>query len=160
MKKNPIQAKYFKYNLTKVMIALAIGVLILCAAGIAVSVYRIAEFGVHGFDDVLKSPLLILISALCIAVVIGILVKSQYVVTDKQFIMQFGFIKNKYDVQKITSLLLNSDNKKLTVYFGEEYVILSISPAENEDFVRAVQAVNPDAQFSFTLTENTENQEN
>lgn len=153
MKKKSNLIKIFKYRLTPVMLTLAIAVLALCLAGIGVSIYRIVKSVPQGFSDYLKSPLLILISVFCIAVVIGILVKSQYVVTSEEYILQFGFIKSKYPIKDITSLQLDSDTKKLTVNLRDGYTVLSLNETDNDDFVKTIQTLNPEVEFSFTLTD-------
>ena len=55
-------------------------------------------------------------------------------------------------------MVLDSDTKKLTVYVGEEYSVLSLSPDWTDEFIKALQDVKPSIEFSFTLTENKENQ--
>ena len=79
------------------------------------------------------------------------LIRSQYVIEDELFIMQFGFIKSKYNVKDITSILLNTDTHKLTVYMGEQYFVVTVNPEWNNDFVQAIREINPDIEFSFTL---------
>lgn len=133
------------------MLVLAIAVLLLCGAGIVLSVYRIVQMPPRLFADYLKSPLIIVISAFCIAVVLGILIKSQYVVTTEYYILQFGFIKNKYPVKEVTSLELDSDTQKMTVYMGESFTVLSLSAEDNDEFVAAIRKVNPNVEFTFTL---------
>ena len=149
----PQEAKYFKYRFTKLMIALAIGILLLCAGGIVLSVYRITVDGIEEFTDVLRYPLLIAVALFCIVLVISMLVKSQYVVDSKYYTVEFGFIKSKYPIKDITSIILNTDEHKLTVYVGEEYSVLSINPEWNDDFVRALLEVNKNIDYSFTLTD-------
>ena len=138
------------------MIALACAVLILCSIGIGLSVWRITKNGVRDIGEVLKSPFLILICIFCIVVVISLLIRSQYVVTEEFFIIKFGFIQNKYPIHEITSLLLNTDTQKLTVYMGEQYFVAIVNPQWNNDLVQALRKVNPDVEFSFTLAEKTE----
>ena len=143
--------KHFPYKFTPLMILLAIGVILLCLAGIGISIFRIVTFGLHEFADYLKSPLIIVISLFCIIVVISLLIKSQYVINSQFFIVQFGFIKNKYPIKDISSLVLDSDTAKLSVYLGEPYLVLSLDPNQNDNFVKAVREVNPKAEFTFTL---------
>ncbi len=149
----PNEAKIFKFRFTPLMIALACAVLVLCTLGIALSVWRLANNGIQGFGDVLKSPFLILICLFGIAVVIGILVRSRYLVTKEHFITQFGFIKSKFPIRDFTSVILNTDLQKLTVYMGEAYFVTSIDPAWNNDLVQALREAKPDIEFSFTLTD-------
>ncbi len=152
-KKEPQRAKYFRYQLTKTMIALAIGVLLLCGAGIAISVYRIVTFGVHGFTDTLQSPFLIAVCLFCILLVIGILCKSQYCVDERYYTLQFGFIKSKFAIKDITALELNTDTKKLTVFVGEQFSVLSLNEKWQDEFIAALREVKPEIEFTFTLTE-------
>ena len=146
----------FKFKFTPIMILLACAVLVLCSVGIGLSVWRIMQNGVQNVGEVLKSPFLILICVFCIAVVISLLIRSQYIVTEEFFIIQFGFIKNKYPIKEITSLLLNTDAQKLTVYMGEQFFVAIVNPQWNNDLVQAIRKVNPDVEFNFTLAEKTD----
>lgn len=138
------------------MILLSIVVIVLCGLGIGVSVYRIVRFGIQGFNDALKSPFLILVCVFCIVLVISILVKSQYAVIGEKFIIQFGFIKNSFLIKDVTSILLDSDLNKLTVYFGEQFSVLSIDPLWNDELVKRLRSVNENIEFSFTLSDTQE----
>ena len=149
----PQEAKYFKFRFTPLMLILAIAVLVLFTAGIALSIWRIVKDGIHGFGDVLKSPFLIAICLFGIVVVTSILIRSRYIVTKDIFVTQFGIIKSKFTIQNFTSVLLDTDSKKLTVYMGEEFFVVSTDPAWNNDFVQALREAKPDLEFSFTLTE-------
>jgi hypothetical protein len=148
-KKNSFK-KCFKYKFSPILIVLSVAIIVLCMAGIGVSLYRIVQFGVHGFYDALKSPFLSLVCILCIAIVIGILIKSQYVITEKKFIVQFGFIRNSYLVKDITAICLNYDSKKITVYFGEQFTVLTLHEKENDEFVKTLREVNNNIDYSFT----------
>ena len=134
------------------MLTLAIAVLALCLGGLGLSIYRLINSPLQEFSDYLKSPLLIAISAFCIVVVVGILVKSQYVITEEYYVLQFGFIKSKYPIKDVTSLLLDSDTQKMTVNMSDGYTVLSLSQSDNDEFVKAIQSINPEVEFSFTLS--------
>ena len=54
--------------------------LLVCALGIALSVYNIFKSGLHSFTDFLKYPFLILISIALAVIVVALLIKSQYIV--------------------------------------------------------------------------------
>lgn len=149
----PQEAKTFKFRFTPLMIALSIVVILLCAAGAALSVWRITQQGINGFNDALKSPLLIAICIFGIVVVVTMLAKSQYIITKDNLIVQFGIIKSKFPVASFTSILLDTDSKKLTVYMSEEFFVVTTNPEWNNDFVQALREVKPEIEFSFTLTE-------
>lgn len=135
------------------IICLCIAIFLLCGVGIGVSVWRIVRFGIKGFNDVIKYPFLIAVCLFCIVIVIAILIRSQYIVDGESFITQFGIIKSKFAIQDITSILLDRDLKKLSVYFGEQYSVISVSPEWNEELVRALLDVNPNIDYGFTLSE-------
>ena len=150
----------FKIKFSLTILLLGIAVYILCGLGIIVSVWRMIKFGIHSFSDVIKFPFLIAVCVFCIATVTAIFINSQYAVDDKYLITQYGFIKSKFSVNTITSLLFDIDAKKLTVHFAEEYIILTVSPEWNEKLVRALLAANPDIDYSFTLTSAPEQDNN
>lgn len=149
------QLNYFKFRFTATMITLAIAVLLLCLAGITLSILRIIDEGIHGFGDALKSPFLILICLFGIIIVVAMLIRSRYIVTEKDFITQFGFIKSRFAIKTITSILLDTEKKKLTVYMGEEYFVVTTNPEWNNDLVQALRSVNKDIDFSFTMTDSS-----
>ena len=144
----------FRFTLNKLTVVLCIAVLLLCGLGIATSVIRILKNGVHGFSDALKSPFFILICRFCIAVVVSILIRSQYTVDDEFLTTQFGFIKNKISVQELTSIELDTTAQKLTLYSGENFSVVSINKEWNDAFIKALLKANPNIEYAFTLTDN------
>ncbi len=148
-KKKPQSATYFKYQFTPLMVVLAIGVLLLCGVGIGISVWRIYKFGIHGFTDTLQSPFLIAVCLFCIVLVVALLIKSQYIIDDTHYTLQFGFIKSKFLIKEITALHLDTTTKKLTVYVGEQFSVITLNAAWQDDFIAALRKVNPDAEFTF-----------
>ena len=115
---------------------------------------------IKGFSDYLKYPLLILISLFCIVVVISMLIKSQYVV-DKQYLTSYyGFIKSRFPIQQITEMVLDTDTKKLTIRFNEQFITLNMRFDWREAFIRAILDANPNVDYSFTMAENKPQDEN
>ncbi len=149
----PQEAKIFKFKFTTTMIVLAAAAIALCGAGIGLSVWQLLQVGIRQFTDVLKYPFLIAISAFGIVILIALLIRSRYLITDTQLILQFGILKNRYDIKNVTSLLLDTDTRKLSVYMGEEFFVVITDPEWNNDFVQAIRAINPSVEFSFTLAE-------
>ncbi len=151
--KKMIESKCFQYKFTPLMLGLCVAVLLLCVAGIIVSVWRIIEFGIRDFYDVIKYPFLIAVCVFCIVFVVCALCRSQYVVDGENFTTQFGFLKTKYPIKTITALTFDRDANKLTVNFGEEYAVVAVNPEWNEELVRAIMDINPSIDYSFTLTD-------
>ena len=89
-------------------------------------------------------------------IVTALLIRSRYVITKDTLTTQFGFIKSKFSIQDFTSVQLDTDSRKLTVYMGEQFFVVTTDPTWNNDFVQALREVKPDIEFSFTLTETKE----
>ena len=159
MKKNSgsESPKYFRFQFTPAVIAMSIAAVLSgtsCSLAISISVYNISKNGIHSFNDVLRYPFLILVSVALAVIVTALLIRSGYLVDDKYFTTQFGLIKSRCELKKITSVVLDRDTYKLTMYTGDTYSVLSVHPSWNEDFVRALLKGNPDIDYSYTLREN------
>jgi hypothetical protein len=155
-KNTPQGAKYFKYKLTKGMIAVAVAAILLSLGGLGLSVYRLIKSEFKEATDFITHPLLILACLFCLVLTISILAKSQYVVTDKEYIMQFGFIKSAYKIKDVTKVVYDTDTKKLTVFSGEEFSVFPLCESWQEEFVQALRAVKPNIDYSFTSSKNQE----
>ena len=152
MKKNRNHLEVFRISFSTVIYLLCVAVYLLCTAGIALSVIRIVKYGVEDFSDILRYPFLIGVCAFCILLITGVLIKSQYVIENDSLVTQFGFVKSKYAIKDITSLLYDPQLKKMTVYFGEPFMTLSVSSEWQDRFVKALLQINPDIEYSFTLS--------
>ena len=151
---NSNEKQVFKFTLSTKMILLSILAILLSVAGIVVSSFRIARSGdINGFIEALQSPLLIFVCAACIVIVISILIKSQYVIDGEYYTTQFGFIKSAFSIKDITALELDSDTKKLTIFIGEQYSVLSLKAEWHDAFIKAFRDVNPNIDFTFTLAQ-------
>lgn len=128
--------------------------LLLCAVGAGLSVYRIIQNGIREFSDALQSPFLIAVSVFCAVVILSILVKSEYIVTENEFITRFGIIKSKLALSSITAMEHNRTTHKLTVYCGEEFTVFTLKPEWADELAREICKANPNIDFSFTMTEN------
>lgn len=155
MKKQPSsEAKYFPFKFKRCILLLCIAVIALSLGGIALTAWRIVQNGgIHGFNDVLKFPFLIAVCMLCIVLVVSLLIKSQYIVDNENFTTQFGFIKSKYPIKDFTSIELDRSENKLTMYAGEAFMVVSVSPVWQDEFASYLLKINPNIEFSYTLTE-------
>lgn len=153
MKQKNENRELFKISFTTTIYALCAVIYLLCAVGAGISVWRMVRFGIHGFNDILKYPFLIAVCLFCIALITALLIRSVYIIDGEYFYTQFGFIKSKFAIKEITSLLLNRETQKLTLYFGEQFFVISIKTEWLERFVRAMLAINPDIDYGFILGE-------
>ena len=156
MKNNttPTSANHFKIKFSPVILLLSVLVYILCALGIAVSIWRIIKFGIHDFSDIVKYPFLIAVCVFCIVLITAVLIKSYYSVESGMLVTHFGFIKTSYAIKDMRELTLDCDAKKLTVTFEDgQYMTLTVNAEWNEALVRAMLDTNPDIDYSFTLSD-------
>ena len=147
------QIEYFPIQFSKTIIWLGVAAILFCLVGIVVSGWRILSFGLPEFMDWLTSPFLIAICAFGIVVIISIFTKSQLYIEGTILYSQYGIIKSSFNIMEITSIIQDTDEKKLTVYFGESFMNITTSPVWFEKFVRALLDVNSDIKYSFTLTD-------
>ena len=155
--KNPISnARAFKMKKSPLIIGLCIAVILLCIAGMIVGVVNITINGINGFNDILRYPFLLLIEIACIVLVVAMLIKAEYIVDEKNVIAKYGIVKNVFPLSEITSIVLDSDTKKLTLNMENGYFVLNMYEQDNHEFVQAIRQRNPKIDFSFTLTENKE----
>ena len=147
------EAKSFPLKFSKLILWLSVGIFALCGAGIVVTVFRIVRNGgLHGFTDFLKFPFLILVCVFCIALMVSLLVKSQYTVDETNLTTQFGFIKSKYALKDFTSIELDREEHKLVVYSGESFMVMKVCAEWQDEFASELMKKNPDIEFSYTLT--------
>ena len=148
----PNLATRFKIKFPVSISLLSVAVYILCALGIAVSVWRMIKFGVHDFTDVVKYPFLIGVCVFCIVFITTVLLRSFYTIEKDMLVTTFGFIKTSYSLKDLRELTLDCDLKKLTVTFQNgQYMTLTVNAEWNEALVRAILEVNPEIDYSFTL---------
>ena len=143
----------FPFKLNKLPIVLCFVVLALCIVGIIVSVLRIVNEGIV-IENVLQHPFLIAVCIFCMVIVLSLLIKSQYIIDETNFTTQFGIIKSKLPIKTINSIEEDREKEKLTVYCGESFTVIAIKKEWNDEFIRALLAVNPDIDYAFTMTEN------
>ena len=144
----------FPFKLGTLTVTLCILALVLCVVGIALSIWRISNEGINGITDALRNPFVILVCLLCMVIITALLIKSQYVVDETNFTTQFGIIKSKTPIQSITALEEDREKGRLTLFFGEDFSVIAVKKEWNDDFIRALLKMNPDIDYSFTMTEN------
>ena len=118
------------------------------------SVYRIIAEGLGDLNKILQSPFLILVCLFCAAIIISILVKSEFIVVNGELITRFGFIKSRLTIATITKMEHDRGTHKLTVYCGEEYSVFTLKKEWEDDIVHEICTANKDIELSFTMTEN------
>ena len=109
IKNNP-QNKIFRFRFSPLLLAVMIVGLALCAACIGLTSWQFADFlrgDLTSVYDWLKFFLLYFVSVFLAVLILSMLVRSQYILTEKELVLQFGFVKSRYEdffgkgVQKI-----------------------------------------------------------
>ncbi len=148
------KGKVYPFHHSTASILFCVLALLLCAVGIGLSIYRIIITENWDFTQALQSPFLIAICVFCAVVVLSIIVKSEYIVTQTELITRFGFIKSTLLLSTVTAIEHDRTAHKLTLYCGENYTVFTLKQEWADELVRDICQANPDAAFSFTMTEN------
>lgn len=146
--------KKYKFRFsTLILCVFALG-LALCAAGLGLNIFRFVSQGAETPYEWMQYLILLFVSILLAVIIIAMLIKSQYVITETQLIVQFGIIRSKYEIAKITSVHLFKGAGKLAVYFKDnKYTAIVIKEQEYDDFVQTLTSKNEKIGFSFSTAE-------
>ncbi len=150
----------FPFRFSPLMLALCIAGLVLCAACIGFTSWQLADFlrtgDLGSVYSWLKFALLYLVSVTMAVLVIAMLIRSQYLLTDTHLIVQFGLIRQKYELKKIFSVHLFEGTGKLAVYFDDfktDYTVIVIKKEQYDEFIRELTARNERIAFTFSTPE-------
>lgn len=153
----------FRFKFSGTMLAVLCLLLALCAACIGLTTWQLIGFLSDDISSVygwLKYLILYLVSILLAVLVIAMLIKSQYVVTEKTLVTQFGLIRSRYELKNIYSVRLLRGSNKLAVYFDDyktKYTIIVVKDIWYNDFVQALIARNPRIEFDYVTAEEEKN---
>ena len=156
--RRPVGHWRFRFSaLTSALLVLGFA---LCAAGIALTTWQFIGFLQGGnFGSAyewLKYAILYLVSIALAVIIVAMLVRSEYVLTDKKLTLVFGLIRFGYELEKTRSVHLFKGANKLAVYFDDEktrYMVIVIKDAYYDDFVRELIERNERIGFSFSTAE-------
>lgn len=152
----------YPFKFTSLMLILFLLGLALCFAGFGLTLWRFLNFLKEDIGNVyswIQYVILFFVSVFLAALIIAMLIRSQYVITEKQLIVQFGFIKQKYELKQIYSIHLFKGLNKLAVYFDDfktKYTVIVVKDTWYEDFVHSLLERNPKIGFSFSTPEEEE----
>lgn len=159
LERNDTPDETFKFKFSGLMIGLLCLLLALCAACIGLTTWQLLDFVKGDISSVyswMKYLLLYLVSILLAVLVIAMLLKSQYIVTKKMLITQFGLIRSRYELKNIYSVRLLRGSNKLAVYFDDyktKYSVIVVKDIWYDDFVHALLARNPKIEFDYVTAE-------
>ncbi len=140
--------KKFRFRFSPLMIVLFCAGLLLCAAGFAINTWQFILFLQSDYSSIydwLKYLLLYFASLFLAVLIIAMLIKSQYVLTDKELISQFGIIRSRHEIKKIRSVCKLNGSGKLGVYFDDfktNYIVIVVREEWYDEFILALTARN------------------
>lgn len=149
--------KTYKFRLSKLVLALLIAALVASFGGIGFTVYRIYRLG---FSTVLLSiqhVVILIACVLLIVILVSILIRSCYKITDKEVLLWFGIIKSAYKIADIESVHLFTKTNKLVLYFkNERYTVIVVKPEWYNDFIKELLSKNSKIRYDVSTTDGTE----
>lgn len=139
--------------------------IVLCAVCFALTSWQFVEFVIGVRGDIssvwewIKYILLYFVSVFLSLLLIAMLIRSRYIITERRLITQFGIIFSKYEIKKIRSVCLVSGTKKLNVYFDDfksRFITIVVKEEWYDDFIRTLTSINEKIEFDFTDPENND----
>ena len=144
----------FRFRFSKTIILLQIAAMILAAAAIVYTAYRMATVGFGSASLIIQYVVLLLFGVLALVIFSAMLIRSVYVVGKKEIVLRFGLIKTVYKIKDIESIRLFSKTNKLVLYFkNEKYTVISVKPEWFNDFIREVLSHNLNIRTTVPITE-------
>lgn len=147
----------FRFRFSKLIILLQIAAMVLAAAAIAYTVYRMITLGFGDASLIIQYVLLLLFGVGAIVIFSAMLIRSVYIVGKNEIILRFGLIKSVYKIKEIESIRLFSKTNKLVLYFkNEKYTVISVKPEWYNDFIREVLSHNLNIRYDVSITDKNE----
>lgn len=153
------EKRVFPFRFQAYLLTAMIAGLVLCAACFAYTTWQFVNFvqgDISSVYDWLKYFLLYFVSVFLAVLLCAMLIKSQYVITDTELIVQFGIVKSKYELKKIFSARVFKKSNKLTIYFDDfktKYMIIVVREEWYDEFVKALGERNEKISFDYVTAE-------
>lgn len=160
--KTEFPVKRYPFRFSAAMLILFCAALLLCVAGFALTTWRFLNFLADGANSVygwIQYFILYFVSVFLAVLIAAMLVRSEYVITDKQLIQRFGVIRTKYEIKNIYSVHLFQGARKLAVYFDDfktKYTVIVVKESWYSDFIKTLSERKPSIGFSFSGAEEEE----
>ena len=149
----------FRFKFSKTIILLQIAAMILAAAAIVYTAYRMATVGFGSASLIIQYVVLLLFGVLALVIFSAMLIRSVYVVGKKEIVLRFGLIKTVYKIKDIESIRLFSKTNKLVLDFqNEKDTVLSVKPEWFNDFLREVRSHNLNIRYDGSITDKDEDE--
>lgn len=150
--------KKFKYNYKKSALALLIAGVPIGVACIIVNVIRLVKnYADYSPYQYVSFGVVILLSIAYLVLATAIFIDSSYFVTDKNFVLKWGLLKNEIPLESITRISYCVTTDKLAVYYGnEEYLCFNAKSVKFDELADEIRAKNKKVIFEMVSDENDE----
>ena len=149
--------KTYRFKLSVAATVGCVAGILLGLAGIGVTAYRIYKYGFSSAQLIIQHVVVLLVSALAIAVFAAILIRSVYKLTDTQLILWFGFIKSEYKLADIEAVHLFTKTNKLVLYFKDEkYTVIVVKPEWYRELTQEILARNKNIRYDVSTSDKDE----
>lgn len=153
--------KVFKYKFTKLTISLIYIGIALCFVGLGINIYSIATANIGEVANliypIIQYSLMFLIPIVLLVLLISLIFSSYYSIDDKTLKTSFGIIKSKYDINEITTVVLDRTTNKLSVFLkNNSFFVIVVKEKWYEEFIDTLCKANPSIEYSIRSKENDE----
>lgn len=149
--------KTYRFKLSIAATVGCVAGILLGLAGIGVTAYRIYKYGFSSAQLIIQHVVVLLVSALAIALFAAILIRSVYKLTDKTLVLWFGFIKSEYKIADIEAVHLFTKTNKLVLYFKDEkYTVIVVKPEWYRELTQEIIARNKNIRYDVSTDDKDE----
>ena len=149
--------KTYRFKLSVAATVGCVAGILLGLAGIGVTAYRIYKYGFSSAQLIIQHVVVLLVSALAIALFAAILIRSVYKLTDKTLVLWFGFIKSEYKIADIEAVHLFTKTNKLVLYFKDEkYTVIVVKPEWYRELTQEIIARNKNIRYDVSTDDKDE----
>ena len=153
----------YRFRFTALTLAVLLAGLALCLAAIGLTTWQFADFlragSLGNALEWLKFALLYGVSGALAILIVAMFVRSEYVLTDRELTLVFGFVRSKSPLSTISSVHLFKGANRLVVYFEDaktRYMAIVIKDTLYETFAKDLISRSEHIAFSFSTAEEEE----
>ena len=151
--------KTYKYKFTKIMTAFIWTGIALSVVAFAVNTYFVFAEGIgsaaNAVYPILRYVLMYFVSVAAFVILLSLILSSHYQITGTKFKTSFGIIKSTYDIEKIESVVLDRNTKKLSVFFDDKnFMVIVVKQEWYEDFIDELLKANNKIEYTINSKQN------
>ena len=149
--------KSYKFKLSKLILIFLIAALVAAVGGICLTIYRIDKYGFSTVLLGIQHVVILLACVLLIVILVSILIRSVYQITDKEVVLWFGIIKSSYKISEMESIHLFTKTNKLVIYFkNDRYTVIVVKPEWYNEFTKELLSKNDKIRYDVSTRDGTD----